>query len=252
MKQRITVLALLLALALLPALAGDSGRAIMEKSEDLPEPNTLENTSVMEIHKAGEVTRRELRIRGVREGENEKILLEITDPYSMKVLTHTKEDGDDLQWVKLRNGKVKQIASSDRKNAFENSHFFYEDLRSRNINDYTYELLGEATVNDTLTWRIEALPKPEKSIYDKAIFYVIKEGNFQYFVLMVDIYYKGYLYKRLMNFDIKKTEGIITPYKAVMYRKDSTGETLGHTILEIESLEYNENVPSSIFRSSGL
>lgn len=252
MKQRITALALLVTLALLPAVAQDSGRAIMEKSEDLPEPNTLVNTSVMEIHKAGEVTRRELRIRGVKEGENEKILLEITDPYSMKVLTHTKGDGDDLQWVKLRNGKVKQIASSDRKNPFENSHIFYEDLRSRNIDDYQYKTLGEATVNNTVTWRIEALPKPGKSIYDKAIFYVIKEGQFQYFVLMADIYYKGYLYKRLMNFDIKKTQGIITPYKAVMYRKDSSGKTLGHTILAIKSVRYNADVPSSIFRSSGL
>ncbi len=219
-----------------------TGREIMEKSDALPEPRTAISKATMVIYKGGDTLTRTIEMMAMKVGKNEKVLAVVKEEPSgdiTKVLTHTNKTGEDLQWVKMPNGKVKRISSGDRSGAFVNSHIFYEDLRSRNIDDYDYTLLGEETVEGYPCYKIEAKPKPGKSIYDKALFFIIKSGEFQYFAVRIDIFYDGFLYKRLINYDLKKVYGIITPYKAVMYRLDKNGQNLGKTEVSISNLQYN-------------
>jgi hypothetical protein len=82
---------------------------------------------------------------------------------------------------------------------------------------------------------------------------VIKSGEFQYFIVRADIFFDGYLYKRLINYDIKKVDGIITPYRAVMYRLDKSGKTLGNTEVKITALQYNNpKINDAMFNNSKL
>ncbi len=219
-----------------------TGREIMEKSDALPEPKTAISKATMVIYKGGDTLTRTIEMMAMKVGQNEKVLAVVKEEPGgdiTKVLTHTNKTGEDLQWVKMPNGKIKRISSGDRSGAFVNSHIFYEDLRSRNIDDYDYTLLGEETVEGYPCYKVEAKPKPGKSIYDRAIFFIIKSGEFQYFAVRADIFYDGYLYKRLINYNLKKVDGIITPYKAVMYRLDKNGQNLGRTEVSIENLQYN-------------
>ncbi|MCX8124389.1 MAG: outer membrane lipoprotein-sorting protein [Spirochaetes bacterium] len=219
-----------------------TGREIMEKSDALPEPKTAISKASMVIYKGGDTLQRTIELMAMKVGQNEKVLAVVKEEPSgdiTKVLTHTHRGGEDLQWVKMPNGKVKRISSGDRSGAFVNSHIFYEDLRSRNIDDYEYTLLGEETIEGYQCYKIEAKPKPGKSIYDKAIFFIIKSGEFQYFAVRIDIFYDGYLYKRLINYNLKKVDGIITPYKAVMYRVDKNGQNLGRTEVFVTNVQYN-------------
>lgn len=219
-----------------------TGREIMEKSDALLEPKTAISRATMVIYKGGDTLTRTIEMMAMKVGQNDKVLAVVKEEPGgdiTKVLTHTNKTGEDLQWVKMANGKVKRISSGDRSGTFVNSHIFYEDLRSRNIDDYDYSLLGEENVEGYACYKIEAKPKPGKSIYDKAVFFIIKSGEFQYFAVRIDIFYEGYLYKRLMNYNLKKVDGIITPYKAVMYRLDRNGQNLGRTEVTITNLQYN-------------
>jgi hypothetical protein len=229
---------------------------IMTESDNLPSPSTARAKIAMSIEKGGEVELKGIMLTAADNGENEKILLKITEIPSgeeTKILTHTKKNDDDLQWLKMPNGRVKRITTADRSGTFVNSHLFYEDLRSRNINDYEYRLIGEEKTESYDCYKIEAVPKPGKSIYDKAEFFVIKSGSFRYFIVRADIYFDGYLYKRIVNYDLKKEKNYITPYKSVIYRININGNILGNTKLEIKALEYDsKSINDSVFNQGRL
>ncbi|MGQ9844385.1 MAG: outer membrane lipoprotein-sorting protein [Spirochaetota bacterium] len=239
--KKLLVIPLLLGIGVVSVFAL-TGRDIMEKSDGLPDPTTAISKATMVIYKGGDTLTRTIEMMAMKVGKNEKVLAVVKEEPGgdiTKVLTHTNKGAEDMQWIKMPNGKVKRISSGDRSGTFVNSHIFYEDLRSRNIDDYEYSLLGEENIEGYACYKIEAKAKPGKSIYDKAVFFIIKSGEFQYFAVRIDIFYEGYLYKRLINYNMKKVDGIITPYKAVMYRLDKNGQNLGRTEVTITNLQYN-------------
>ena len=232
-----------------------SAKEIMEKADRLAKPQTVKAEARMTIIRGGKIDESlDLKLFGKQYGaKTEKMLLEIGSPRNMKVLTHTVKNGEDKQWVKMRDGKKKPIqGESDRKKVFVGSHLFYEDLQSRDIADYDFKLLGEEKYESYDCYRIEALPHAGKSIYEKAVFFVIKAGPLANFILRADIFYEGYLYKRLVNYDIQVKSGVITPNKSVMYRLQKDGTESGRTVVEIKSLEYNVPVNESLFNPNSL
>lgn len=238
-KTLFTLTALIAAAAM---LSGSSAREIMERTEELKSPETVRSRADMTITRGERVLKRQVELIGIDSGENEKVLATVTELPSERVtriLTHTKKGDDDLQWLKMPNDRIKRITTADRSGEFVNSHFFYEDLRSRDIDDYEYKLLGEEKVGNYQCYKIEAVPEPGKSIYDKAIFFVIKTGEFKDFIVRADIFFEGYLFKRMVNYDMQFVDGIITPRRSVMYRLDKRGQTLGNSEIKLTALEYN-------------
>lgn len=232
-----------------------TAKEIMEKSDKLMKPQSVKAVAVMTIFRGGKIDETlDMKLWGKQYGDhNEKVLLEIGSPRDMKVLTHSVKNGEDSQWVKMRDGRKKPIqGSSDRKKTFVGSHLFYEDLQSRDIKDYDYKMLGEEKFESMDCYKIEATPHAGKSVYEKAVFYVVKAGALANFVLRADIYYDGYLYKRLVNYDIKVVDGIITPHRSVMYRLQKDGAETGKTVVEIKSLKYNTPVNESLFNPNSL
>ncbi len=227
---------------------------IMSRSDNLPQPQNARSRAEMNVTKSGQVDKKTIEMMAIKSGKNDKVLATIKEEPSgdiTKILTHTNKGSEDLQWLKMPNGRVKRITTADRSGAFVNSHLFYEDMRSRDINDSTYTILGEEKVESFDCYKIEAVPKPGKSIYNKAVFFVIRSGEFQYFIVRADIFFDGYLYKRLINYDIKMVNGIITPYRAVMYRIHRNGNTLGNTEIKIKAVQYNNPAVQDSFFNQG-
>ncbi|MEZ4565795.1 MAG: outer membrane lipoprotein-sorting protein [Desulfobacterales bacterium] len=79
------------------------------------------------------------------DNDEDKALIQFITPPQIQLLTHSHKGRDDDQWLALSSGKVKRIVSSGRDKPFVNSHFYYEDLTSIDIDDYDYKLLGEGT-----------------------------------------------------------------------------------------------------------
>jgi hypothetical protein len=179
------------------------------------------------------------------ENDEDKALIEFKKPTQIKLLTHSHKGKDDDQWLRLSSGKVKRIVSSGRDKPFVNSHFYYEDLTSIDIDDYVYQLLGEGKAADADCYMVEGVKQEGEKVYDKVVFYVRKSD---YFVVRVDFYKKGKLLKFLENYDIKEIDGILTPYKMTMELADGNGKTE----LILKGLKYNTDIDSAKFRKEAL
>jgi hypothetical protein len=245
MKTRI-LLAVIIVLFVCQPLFALTGREVMEKSDALLEPKTAKSSALMFIHKGKRILEKEFEITAKKfKNDEDRMLISFIKPTKIKLLTHTHKGSDDDQWLRLTSGKIKRIAASDKGKAFVNSHFYYEDLGSRDIDDYNYKLLGEAKALDSDCYKVEAVKKEGTKVYDKLILYVRKSD---YFVVRIDFYRKGKFHKYLENYDIKKVEGILTPYNVVMALANGKGKTE----LKIQKLQYNKQIKSAAFNKEAL
>ncbi|MEA2014392.1 MAG: outer membrane lipoprotein-sorting protein, partial [Thermodesulfobacteriota bacterium] len=177
-----------------------TGREIMEKNDALPEATTSVSSVSMQIYKGKRVVKKafESRIKKFRNDED-KALIAFTKPTRIKLLTHAHKGKDDDQWLRLSSGKIKRITSSNKGKPFVNSHFYYEDIGSRNIDNYAYRLLSDSSD----CYAVEAVKKTGKKVYSKTILYVRKSD---YFITRIDFYKEGDFHKYLENHDIRTVQ----------------------------------------------
>lgn len=245
MKLRF-LLAILLVLLLSTPLFALTGREIMERNDALPEADTAVSSVLMLIHKGGRVTEKEFESSSKKYPDSEdRLLISFTRPTRIKLLTHAYKGRDDDQWLRLSSGKIKRIASSDKGKPFVNSHLYYEDIGSRDIDDYTYTLLGEAQAVGDDCYAVEAVKVAGEKVYSKLTLYVRKSD---YFIVRIDFYEGNEFHKYLENHDIRTVDGILTPFASTMTLADGKG----HTELKILELEYNRDLSDSTFNKEAL
>ncbi len=244
MKRVITCIASIMIGA--GALYALSGKEIMEQSDRLPDPASTESRAEMKIYRDGALKEtKEFVIYSKKYGQDSRSLIRFIKPTQIKFLTHSRKHGDDFQWLKTTSGKPKKIGSTDSGKPFVHSHFFYEDLKSREINDYEYTLRGEAVVLDEECYRVEAVRKSGDKTYDRIELFVRKSD---YFVLSVNFYQNGKLLKFLKNYEVKTVDGILTPHRMVMSLPDGKGKTE----ITITSVRHNIPVNDSLFSKETL
>lgn len=244
--MRVKIFLCLLILFLCQPAHALTGREIMEKSDALAQPDTAKSKVLMLIHKGGRVQEKEFILQMKQfENDEDKALIQFIKPTQIQLLTHSHKGRDDDQWLALSSGKVKRIVSSGRDKPFVNSHFYYEDLTSIDIDDYDYKLLGEENAVGADCYKVEGIKKVGEKVYDKVIFYVRKSD---YFVVRVDMYKGGEFHKFLENYEIKEVDGILTPFKMKMELADGNG----NTELVLKGLKYNTPIDDSTFRKEAL
>ncbi|TFH40400.1 MAG: outer membrane lipoprotein-sorting protein, partial [Chrysiogenales bacterium] len=202
--------------------------------------------SVMKIYRDGALREtKEFNMTGKKYGNDSKVLVEFVRPTRIKFLTHSFKSGEDSQWLKTSSGKPKRIAGGDRGKPFVHSHLFYEDLQSREIDDYDYRYLGDETTVGEECFKVEAIKKLGEKIYERLLLFVRKSDHF---VLAVHFFQKGKLLKYLHNYDIKSVDGVLTPFRAVMYLPGGKGKTE----IIMKSIRYNVPVNDAIFNRAAL
>jgi len=245
MKMKILIVSALILMMSLPVFAM-SGREIMEKSDELPEADSAMSKMIMRIHKGGNMEEKSFMLMMKQFANDEdKAVIEFIKPTQIKLLTHAHKGSDDDQWLRLSSGKVKRIAASSKGKPFVNSHFYYEDLSSVDIDDYNYKLLGEEKAVGEDCYKVEGVKEKGERVYDKNIFYVRKSD---FFVVRIDFYMDGEFHKYLESHDIKKIDGILTPHRATMFRADDSGKTE----LFLVGIKYNEQIPDIRFEKEAL
>jgi len=223
-----------------------SAREIMEKSDNLAQPKTALSDVLMKIHSGGDIIDKEFTLQAMKQGKDDsKALITFSKPTKIKLLTHTHPNQEDDQWLMMTSGKAKRITSSGKGKSFVNSHFCYEDLSSRKLDDYDYKLLETKKVLGADCHMVEAIKKKGANVYDKAVLYVRKSD---YFVVKVDFYLDTKYYKTLENKDIKTIDGIITPHSIMMTMADAKEKTE----LTVKSLKYNGPMDSATFNKEAL
>lgn len=162
-----------------------------------------------------------------------------SDVRKMVFMVHKYMDKDDDRWMYLSKlDLVKRIAGSDKRTSFVGSHFFYEDVSGRNINDDSHELTEE---NDT-HYVLANKPKDPDSVEFSSYTVWIDKNNF----LPTKAEYldkEGKPYRTVEALDVEEIDGIPTVTKSRV--ADLT--TGGETISLFTDIKYNLGLKDDIF-----
>jgi hypothetical protein len=257
------VLGVALALLARPSGAAPSGAAapalsaleIMQLADarDDGERRTLDMDLSL-IDRGGQTRQRSVRIfsRDLA-GETQQIIffLSPADVKDTGLLSYdyAGADRDDDQWLYLPAlRKTKRLASSDQSGAFVGSDFNYADLTRREIDDYTYKLLGVEDVRGAPTWRIEATPRSDQEAkrtgYAKSVLFVRQDN---YFVVRAVHWVRDG--EKLKYQDVKKLEqidGIWIGTEITMTTKKGQ-ETVHKTVLQVSKADFRSKLDDQLF-----
>jgi len=244
----------------LSSLFALTGEEIAQRVHDRDDgDNSTANMKMILIDKNKKQRVRELKTFTKDKGEDTLKVMFFLSPADVKntaFLTHDFEDSnrDDDQWLYLPElKKVKRIASSDKSSSFMGSDFTYSDMTSRNVEDYTYKIMKEPTVNGHKTWQILVTPKTQKTIaetgYTKSIVFVRQDN----FVIVQALNYikAGKKLKYMKIKGLKKIEGIWTATEMQMITKKGK-KMLHKTVLKFSDIKYNQDLEESFFTTRTL
>jgi outer membrane lipoprotein-sorting protein len=160
------------------------------------------------------------------------------DVREMVFMVHKHIGADDDRWLYLPAlDVIKRIAASDERTSFTGSHFFYEDVSGRGIEEDKHELV-ETTDNYYI---LKNTPKDPGAVeFDSYRMYVHKDT-----FLPVKIEYEkgGNVYRTGEALEVRDIQG----HKTVVRSKMSDKNMGGHTLMEYESVEYDIGLPEDIF-----
>ncbi len=218
-----------------------TGREIMEKNDGLKKGKTSVQESVLLIIKGSSSIKKEFSGTSRRYGKKTRKRINFKYPTRMQFLVWDEPGSDSSQWVKLTSGKVRKIASSEKNKPWVNSHFYNEDIAERNIDDYSYKLLGEADLDGITCYMVESGKKRGTRVYSKGVIYV---GKSDFVIRKIDLYERGRMTKVIHFLKIEKISGIYTPRKVVMERTDGRGKS----ILYLKSVKYDIPVSDTLLK----
>ena len=163
------------------------------------------------------------------------------DVDKMSFLVWKHLDKEDDRWLYLPAlDLIKRISSADKRTSFVGSHFFYEDVSGRNVNDDTHELLEEES-NQTY-YVLNNTPKDPKTVEFASFKMWIHRKTF--LPVQTSYYDKdGKEYRRYNALEVKTIQGFPTVVKSRM----TDLRTQGYTDLEYSEVKYDTGVPESVF-----
>ena len=148
---------------------------------------------------------------------------------------------DDDRWVYLPAlDLIKRISSADKRTSFVGSHFFYEDVSGRNVDDDRHELV-EKESNKTY-YVLKNTPKAAKSV--EFAYFKMWIHRKTFLPIQTSYYDKdGKEYRRYTALKVKKIQDRPTVVKARM----ADLRTKAYTILQYTEVKYDTGVPESVF-----
>lgn len=236
MKRLIVCLTILAFLVPVGTFAEEmTGRRIMDLVKEAHDvKNDTADVVMLIINKKGNRKKRFLK-RYVKEFENglKRSLIVFREPKDVAgtaLLTWELDGGQSKQWLYLPGQKkLQRMASNSLKSYFMGTDLTYEDLMPDEIDDYTYTLTGEQTLDGNVCYVIEIRPEAEEkakvSGYAKRVAFVQKDILF---TIKIDFYNKrGTLFKTQTNHDLEKLDGDAwTAKKTLIIRHKKNHKTL--------------------------
>ena len=183
---------------------------------------------------------------------NSRMVIVFQSPVSVsgtRFLTIENQDRANDQWIFLPSlNRVRRIAASEGSGSFVGTDFSYDDLSStsRSTDLDNHRLLGEEKLNDLDCYMIESTPKEDVYQYSRMIQWIDKED---FNIHKVELYDgRGTLVKLLEILDYREVQGRLSPHVTKM----TTLAAGTSTALHVEILNYDSNIPESVFTTNYL
>jgi len=144
---------------------------------------------------------------------------------------HAAMDKDDDRWLYLPAlSLVKRIAAGDKRTSFVGSHFLYEDVSGRSLEEDTHEL---TKVTDDF-FVVKNVPKKPDAV--EFSYYDVSIDRKAYMPVKIEYYDKNEkLYRTIEAQKIENIQGFPTPVKSVV----TDSKIGGQTIMEYSEVKYN-------------
>lgn len=184
--------------------------------------------------------------------KGDKIWIRFEAPGDVKgttLLTHERKDVDDDQWLYLPAfKKTRRVGASELGDRFAGTDLFYEDLKRRVVDDYSYTLKGSEKLGGVDHWLIESLPKAanvkKDSPYGKTNIWLRKDNLFPTKLQHFDRKMKPL--KQLIAADLVK----VTDTAWRFNRSEIVDIQRNHrTVVRITAREVNGGIPPAVFHS---
>jgi len=153
-----------------------TGLEVAEAAEARPLPADFKAEMTMVLTNSKGKTR-ESTLRSVSADDNSKQIIWFLSPKDdrgVAFLKIEKDSGPDEMrlWLPAFK-KIRRISSSKKGDAFMGSDISYEDMTSRDLNEYEYRHLGRETVDGADCHKLETIPLPEaESTYSKFVTWI--------------------------------------------------------------------------------
>lgn len=182
-----------------------------------------------------------------KDGGNQKFLVLFSRPADVArtvFMVHKKVKGDDNRWMYLPAlDLVKRIASADKRTSFVGTHFFYEDISGRGLNEDKHKLVKTTDKY----YVIQSTPKKPGDVEFSSYKIWIDKKN--YLPMKMDYFDKSKkLYRRIEALKVKDYQG----HPTITKMKASDLKNGGHTISLFKGVVYDKNLPDDIFTERSL
>lgn len=171
-------------------------------------------------------------------------LILITAPARDEGTAYLKRGNEIWNWVP-NVGRTIKLPPSMMMQSWMGSDFTNDDLvrESSIVTDYEHELLGEETIRDYETYKIEMTPTPDAPVvWERVLIWISKEEFLQ---LRIEFYdERNELINTMIASDITEFDGRRLPSRMEMIPADKEGHK---TIMEYQSMDFNEEIPESFF-----
>ncbi len=208
------------------------------------------------IKKSGKAKQRRLERYSMRNEQGlESFLAVMVDPEEVRgtgVLLVERDDGEDQQWLYMPAlGGIKKVDAKDRKSKFMGTDFCYGDIRSDDISQYRYRVIGDEEIDGRSCFVVEATPLTDFEMkstgYSKRVFKVAKDI---FFVLEVEYYdTRGQLKKVMANSSLVQVSD--TVWRAD-HMEMTTVRTGHRSVMKVLSREIEDKIDPQLFTVDGL
>jgi hypothetical protein len=236
--HRTSVLAIASSLLISATYAQDDPRAIVAEAQRRSEAKSQRYEGLLQVLDAGgKVADKRWTFMRLGSHGRSKSVLRFVAPAEVKgvallVVNHPDRASDQWMWTPALQ-RERRIALQDRSTRFFGTDFSFEDLEERDVDQYSYRLLGEQVIDGAACWHIESTPGQKKtSQYTKSEVWIRKDT---YALAQVESYVKTQVVRRLRYGNFAQVQGIWTGRRMEMHdlRRNS------RTVLTLEKLEYN-------------
>jgi len=249
MKMTTKTLTIGLLITLPLGIFAQTGYEIAKAMDEKKSPADMKSEMTMTLtNKQGKT--RESIIRSISADDSRKQIIWFLSPADDKgvaflKIEHADKDDEMRLWLPAFK-KVRRISSKKKADSFMGSDMSYEDMTSRELDEYTYEILGEKKVDGIDCHILESTPKEGVTrTYKRFVTYVSKSD-------LIPVLDEAYdtrdqlLKRREMKYSKQKGYDLPTEIFVENVQKDH------NTRLIFSSLEVDTGVEADLFQEKNL
>jgi len=220
--------------------------ALLVDDRDSPK-DMKSNMSMLLTNKNGKT--RTSKIRSYSKDENKKQILWFLAPADDKGVAYLKIEhenkNDDMKLWLPNFKKIRRISSKKKSESFMGSDMSYEDMTSRNIDEYTYSILGSEKIDNVGCYILESVPSGIKTEYSKHISWITKDMHLPVKEESFD-----------KNGELLKSKSIIyqqiKEYSIMIELHVKNVQRNHQTILKFDNIEVDSGIKDNIFHEKNL